>query len=148
MGIWLYQVKNKGDVRSVVKYGTLPNSTGPTSNGYSVLLKERAAVPDWCIGYEDNPVVVETKHKGRYTWKIYDGDWELNFKVSVDGGKFFHIGVIKILHNYARFEIWTYGDKLVIGNEDNKLGRASDGKPFKYFLITMDQIEPYNHFPL
>ena len=143
----LYQVQNIGDFRSVVKYGTQPNSRGPTENGYSVLMRKQVVNPGLLIGAPDDPLVIETRGKGRSSWKIYDDDWALHIYVSVDGSKFYDVGLISILKSDANVYVWTYGDRIVIGNYDGKLGRESDKKSFKFFEITREEIKPSDEFP-
>jgi len=150
MNIKLYQVVNMGDFRSVVKYGTLPNSEGPAGNGYSVLPKgrTRATAKFWLYS---ETVVAETRlKKRRYTWKISTTeDWKLQFFVSVDGSKFVKVvGNIMILHNNESFDLWTAGDSIVIGNDDQGLGRDPDGRSFRYFQVFTHGISYTNHPPV
>ena len=141
MGIWCYQLRNVGEKRAVAYCGKDASE--------SVLNSNDTQTPDWCIGYQEDPLVISTFGSESLTWRINDGDWELHVAASEDRGSTFkEVGIIKILNNYARFNVWIQDNSIVIGNDDHKLGRDSDGESFRYFHVFKNQISPSNYSPV
>lgn len=147
MGIQVNEVTNFGESRSVVKYGSQPNDRGPSGNGFDVLVHHAKAKPGWHVGDLADPLVIETKMRRRYRWVIADVNGKLQVFVSRDGSKLILAGAIKIQHaSSAAFDVWIYGDHVVIENGKGQLVWEAKKRSFKYFKVDWEQTIPSDDF--
>ena len=83
-------ITNMGSKPAVVCYGKIPNSGGPSGNGYSVVSSGSTVKTDWTMGQTLEAALavhVRNNYEKKTTWRIYNADWKVHvYAAEADDG--------------------------------------------------------------